>query len=227
MSKKHTPIDDGCGSGLLSSAAFAGELELPCLHRPDMIKPNIILPFSMRNKRRDASKFLLLREPDVDFDDILRRPKSYVQKMRNCAGVITLEPVLLETSNYTAQLAYTYRSRELALALQHEGINVIPHVCWGEERSYAANAPYDNFAFLGLPPRSILAIGAYGDYTAEPKLYHLRHGLANMLNDLSPAVILIFGKIPDEILSEFKHLTRFLPFPDWGTVTSVPQLRPA
>lgn len=215
MSKKQTRIDEGCGSEFLADASYAGKLEIPCVKGAGKAAvPELILPFSLRNKKRDPKKYILLSEPDVDFNDILRHPKRYVSKMRSCAGIITLEPALFRTSNLTAQLAYIYRSRELYLCLQKEGLDVVSHVCWGDERSYAAGTLYERFAFLGLPKCSTVAIGTCGCLDTEQDRQHFKGGLAAMLKKLRAKAVLVFGEMPDSVFAESEHLTRFVPC--WG-----------
>ena len=72
MSKKRARIDEGCGIDYLIGASFVGNLEIPCVKGAGKITaPELILPFSLRNKKRDPKKYILLSEPDVDFNDII------------------------------------------------------------------------------------------------------------------------------------------------------------
>ncbi len=217
MQKKRTHIDEGCGIDYLLGVSFAGNLEIPCVKRAgkDTV-PELILPFSLRNKKRDPKKYILLSEPDIDFNDILRHPKSYLRRLRSCAGIVTLEPALMRNSNLAAQLAYTFRSRELCLCLQQAGFKVISHVCWGDERSYAPGTPYEQFAFLGLPKHSVVSICTNGCLDTEQNIRHLKCGLAAMLKELQPQTVLVFGEMHDAVFAELKHLTLFMPCAGWN-----------
>lgn len=217
MSKKRARIDEGCGIDYLIGASFVGNLEIPCVKGAGKITaPELILPFSLRNKKRDPKKYILLSEPDVDFNDILRRPKPYLRRLRSCAGIIALEPALMRNSNLTAQLAYIYRSRELCLCLQNEGLKVIPHVFWGDERSYAAGTVYEQFVFLGLPKRSAVAVCTCGCLDTELDRQRFKGGLAAMLKTVKPAEVLVFGDMPAEVFAEFQPLTQFVSCRCWN-----------
>ena len=219
MSKKRTRIDEGCGCEFLCDASYTGKLEIPRVKgMRNKTLPELILPYSLRNKKRNPKKFILLSEPDVDFNDFLSHPKPYLRKLRGCAGIITAEPALMRNTNLTAQIAYTYRSRELCLCLQNEGYNVIPHVCWGDERSYAAGTPYEQFVFLGLPKHSVVAVCTCGCPDTEQDICRFKNGLAAMLRKLKPSAVLVFGDMSETVFAEFKHLTQFVPCSDWNCI---------
>ncbi len=97
MSKKRTRIDEGCGCEFLSGASYTGKLEIPLVKgMRNKTLPELILPYSLRNKKRNPKKFILLSELDVDFNDFLSHPKPYLRKLRGCAGIITAEPALIQ-----------------------------------------------------------------------------------------------------------------------------------
>lgn len=36
-----------------------------------------------------------------------------------------------------------------------------------------------------------------------------------MLDELNPKSVLVYGRMPDNIFTEFKHRTQFINYPDW------------
>ncbi|MDO5297477.1 MAG: DUF4417 domain-containing protein, partial [bacterium] len=70
---------------------------------------------------------------------------------------------------------------------------------------------YEQFAFLGLPKCSTVAIGICGCLDTELDRQRFKYGLAAMLKKLRPEAVLVFGEKPDSFFADFKHLAQFVP----------------
>ena len=91
------------------------------------------------------------------------------------------------------------------------------NIRWGDERTYTDVLFGEKVAFQGVDKHSIVSIGTYGQIqTAESKRY-FREGLIEMLKELEPEVVLVYGSMNDIVFRDLKHLTNFIPFPDWTT----------
>ena len=86
----------------------------------------------------------------------------------------------------------TYRNRVLGYWLESNGVNIIPNISWGDERSY-------EFCFDGIRKNSIIAIGTYG--TAKKKLdrYYLEKAVKEALERIKPSYIVIYGSVYDKL----------------------------
>lgn len=113
------------------------------------------------------------------------------------------------------QIANTYRNRAIGYYYQSQGINVIPNIRWGDERSYTKCALPEPFAFLGAPKNSILCVGTYGACQAKEEKYHLRQGMIAMLDYLEPKAVLIYGAMPESVFQGLHDRTKFIQYPDW------------
>jgi hypothetical protein len=99
--------------------------------------------------------------------------------------------------------------------IRQQGIYVIPNIRWGDERTYTTELLGEKVAFQGVDKHSIVSIGTYGQIqTAESKRY-FREGLIEMLNELEPEVVLVYGSMPDKIFGDLKSRTRFVQYTDW------------
>lgn len=209
-------IDDGFHPELVEQAFFAGELEIPCIERPqELIIPKGMIPFTDRNKSKAYAEFVCFYQHDIHFRDLLLSVYSYVDDLRRFPGVISPDCSLYYDMPLCLQIANTYMNRAIGYRLQQQGLYVIPNVRWGDERSYTTDVLPEKFAFLGLPKHSIVAIGTYGCSKGRLERHHLRAGLIAMLDELAPEVVLVYGSMPDAIFGDLTTRTRFINYPDW------------
>jgi hypothetical protein len=174
-----------------------------------------MIPFSQRAKSKDCSEFIVFYEPDTTFSDFLRNPDDFLEEMRRFSGIVTLDCSLYRDMPLAAQITNTYRNRAIGHYLQKQGRYVVPNVRWGDERSYTTCVLPDRFAFLGVPKHSIVSIGTYGCIRGRENHFHFKQGLAAMLEELQPEVVLVYGAMPDDIFADYQGKTRFVHYPNW------------
>jgi len=214
--QKRNIIDDGFRADLVRTAEFTGILEIPAIEAPkEFIIPHDTIPFSLRNQTKDYSEFVVFYEHDIRFADILTATDDYIDDLRNFPGVISPDCSLYRDMPLVLQIANTYMNRAVGHYLQSQGIYVIPNVRWGDERSYTTCVLPEKFAFLGIPKHSIVSVGTYGCIQSKENKHYFREGLREMLKELEPEIVLVYGAMPEEVFGEFKDKTRFIQFPDW------------
>ena len=96
-------------------------------------------------------------------------------------------------------------------------ILVIPQIRWGDERTYTKTVLPDKAAFLGVEKQSIVSIGTYGCIQGQDNKMYFKNGLYEMLMELDPIVVLVYGNMPGVIFDEFRNYTQFIQYPDWIT----------
>ena len=201
MRKNNFVIDDGFRADLVRAASFKGIFEIPYINPPKkIVLPKDTIPFSLMNRTKDHSEFVVFYEHDVKFADVI---------------MATDDCSLYRDMPLNLQIANTYMNRAIGHYLQLHGIYVIPNVRWGDERSYTTSILPEKFAFVGLPKHSIVSVGTYGCIQGKENKHYFREGLIAMLDELEPEYVLIYGSMPDAIFGDLVDRTNFVHFRDW------------
>lgn len=209
-------IDDGFSSELVADAFFSGNLEIPCIEKPkELIIPKYLVPFTKMNASSYSESAVHFYEHDKRFSDVLVSTKDYLSELKKFTAVISPDCSLYRDMPLCLQIANTYMNRAVGCYLQSHGVYVIPNVRWGDERSYTTVELPEKFAFLGVPKNSIVSIGTYGCIKSRVNKQYFVEGLSAMLDELSPEVVLIYGRMPESIFGQFKERTNFVYYPDW------------
>lgn len=209
-------IDDGFRADLARNGVFDGALEIIRIRKPDkFIIPKDTIPFSLMSRSDDYSEFVVFYEHDLKFADVLTSTEEYLPKLKKFAGVVSPDASLYRDMPLCLQIANTYMNRLIGHYLQEQGLYVIPNIRWGDERSYTAVVLPEKFAFLGVEKHSIVSIGTYGCIQGKENKRYFKEGLAAMLYELEPEIVLVYGPMPDSIFAEFKSVTRFVHYEDW------------
>ncbi len=90
------------------------------------------------------------------------------------------------------------RGRALALWLQNNGVEVIPNVRFGDERTFS-------FCFDGIEGNKTVAVGTHGCIKRKEDKIFFKAGLAQMVQRLSPKTIIVYGAAPDSIFKPYKE----------------------
>ncbi len=209
-------FDEGFNLELVETAFFDGELEIPKIEPPqNIIIPSRMIPYSKRNCSKDYSECLVFYEHDVNFADIVRNPKDFIDDVLRFPAIVTPDNSLYRDAPLIVQIANVYRSRAIGHFLQKNGAYVVTNVRWGDERSYTTKVLPEKFAFLGVPKNSIVSVGTYGCIQSRENKHYFREGLEAMIEELTPKVVLVYGRMPDSVFGGLKYKTKFVNYPDW------------
>lgn len=96
------------------------------------------------------------------------------------------------------QIWNTYRNRAIAYWLQSNGVNVIPNIRWGDERTY-------KFAFEGIEQSGTVAISTNGCIRNKTDRYYFIKGLTKMVEALKPDTIVNYSYTPDNIFGQYRE----------------------
>lgn len=86
----------------------------------------------------------------------------------------------------------------MAYWLQSNGINIVPNVRWGDERTYA-------FVFEGLSEGGTYAVGTNGCIRDKLDRYYFKKGLKKMVEMLKPDTIVNYQGTPKDIFEPYKE----------------------
>lgn len=211
-------VDEGFRISLVETAFFDGKFEIPHIEAPSEIKiPSGMVPFSLRERSQEKSDFVCFYEHDVNFREILTNTEDFVEELKQYPGIISPDCSLYIDAPLCVQIADIYLNRAVGYYLAQQGIYVVPNIRWGDERTYTSDFLGEKVAFQGVDKHSIVSVGTYGQIrTAESKRY-FREGLVEMLNELEPEAVLVYGSMPKVIFGDLLSKTRFVQYPDWTT----------
>ena len=187
-------------SFLVEDADYEGYIELPKIKTSNLI-PKKLVPFSkeMSKTWKDFDCWVMFYEHDVKFERLWNNPKRYLEKLKKFKGVISPDFSLYRNMPLVMQQWNTYRSRALAVWLQNNGIEVIPNVRFGDERTFS-------FCYDGIEENKTVAVGTHGCIKRKEDKIFFKIGLARMVQRLSPKNIIVYGSAPDSIFKPYKDM---------------------
>lgn len=217
IGRKKLIINDGFNPELADGARFEGIFQFPAIEPlREIAYPKYLVPFSERNKiTNPAEAFVVFFEHDDKFADIIRNPDAYIDDLARFAGVISPDNSLYRDIPLACQVANIYRNRLIGSYLQRRGIMVIPNLRWGDERTYCKELFGEAIAFSSAPKYSVVAVGCYGCIRGEENKKYFIDGFLAMLDDLEPKAVIIYGKLPDDIIELLCGKTKLIIYNDW------------
>ena len=211
-------VDEGFRVSLVETAFFDGKFEIPHVDAPsEIIIPKGMVPFSVRKRSQDKSDFVCFYEYDINFREVLTNTEEYVDDLKMFPGIVTPDCSLYLDAPLCVQIADIYLNRAVGYYLSQQGLYVVPNIRWGDERTYKVDFLGEKVAFQGVDKHSIVSIGTYGQIRSAESKRYFREGLEEMLKELEPEVVLVYGSMPAEIFGGLYDKTRFIQYPDWTT----------
>lgn len=213
-------VNDGFNPELADGAVFEGLFQFPAIEPTrEIIYPKYLVPFSERNKITNPKEaFVVFYEHDDKFADIIRNPSKYVDDLKRFAGVISPDNSLYRDIPLAVQIANIYRNRLIGSFLQRKDIPVITNLRWGDERTYGRELFGEAVAFSSAPKRSVVAVGCYGCIRGKENKKYFVDGFLAMLDELEPEAVIIYGKLPDDIIELLRIKTKLIIYNDWTSV---------
>ena len=211
-------VDEGFRVSLVERAFFDGAFEIPHIPGPDKIViPKGMVPFSMREHSDNYQDFVCFYEHDRNFRDIITNTEDFIEDLKRFPGVISPDCSLYIDAPLCVQIADIYLNRAVGYYMYEQGLYVVPNIRWGDERTYTTSLFNEKVAFQGVDKHSIVSIGTYGQIKSAESKRYFRKGLIEMLKELEPEVVLVYGSMPNAIFGDLKNKTNFIKIPDWMT----------
>ena len=187
-------------SFLVENADYDGCFELPKIKTSDLI-PKKVVTFSkaMSKSCNDFDCWVVFYEHDNKFERLWNNPKQYLPKLKKFKGIISPDFSLYRNMPLVMQMWNTYRGRSIAVWLQNNGVEVIPNVRFGDERTFS-------FCFDGVEENKTVAIGTHGCTKRKEDKIFFKVGLAQLVQRLSPKTIIVYGSAPDSIFKPYKDM---------------------
>ena len=185
---------------LVENADFDGYIELPVIKTSDKL-PEKVVTFSkaMSKSWSDFDCWVVFYEHDKEFEKLWNNPKQYLDKLKKFKGVISPDFSLYRNMPLVMQMWNTYRGRAVACWLQNNGVEIIPNLRFGDERTFS-------FCFDGIEENKTVAVGTHGCIKRKEDKIFFKIGLARMVQRLSPKIIIVYGSAPDNIFKPYRDM---------------------
>lgn len=187
--------DNSFKFALLEGAELSDHFELPILKKTTFI-PIKAISFD-KAKNSSKNQWVHFYTNDKRFECLWNNPLHYLDMLKKFEGVITPDFSIYFDLPITMQIWNTFRSRTLAYWLQSNGVNIVPNIRWGDERSYP-------FAFEAIEQGGMVSIGSYGNIKTNVNCYYFEKGLEKMIETIKPETIICFGSTPDKVFKKYK-----------------------
>ena len=129
---------------------------------------------------------------DYHLERYWNRPEHYIKYWKDVAGVMSPDYTLLIGMPDPMQRFQVYRNRFVGYIWQKAGINVIPTVCWSDEKSF-------EYCFKGIAKNSIVSVSSIG-MLADWQISYFMEGYNAMIQELNPSKILFLAS------KKYRHL---------------------
>ena len=182
---------------LVKNAEYDGELEIPII-KPQGLIPNKLIVFSKALKTKDYKQWVHFFEDDYQFERIWNNPKKYLRLLKKFKGVILPDFSLYRDMPLVMQLWNIYRSRAIGIWLQQNGVNVIPNIRFGDNRTWQA-------CCLGIAKHGIIAVGAYGCTKRKNDREYFISGFDYVIRTLEPKIVIIYGSDKNKFFDIYRQ----------------------
>lgn len=186
----------------IPNAEFTRKYNIPVIKPSDFCGTDFIgfnYAKSERNKPDKAVHFFL---DDYQFERVWNNPETYVELLRQFPCVLAPDFSLYMDFPVAMQLYNHYRKHWIAAYWQSNGINVIPTICWSNEKSF-------EWCFDGEPCGATVAVSSVGTQLNKQAKQAFLLGYNEMIERLHPEKIIFYGKIPDECRGNIVRIRQF------------------
>ena len=97
------------------------------------------------------SALLVFDEYKAEFQEFIENPDAFIDELREYPAVFAPDLSLYRNAPLSVQITNVYDSRLTGSYLQSNGVNVVPFIRWGDERSFTTMELSEPFALLGAP----------------------------------------------------------------------------
>ena len=205
-------VADSFQAFLCEGAYFTSEEEYPIL-REDMISktlPQKILPFNKAITYRGDlhDTFICTYAPDQSFQRVRRNPKAYVDFFKRTAGLIGFDFSIHSDMQVVKQKAQINDNLSLAYFFGNQGIPIIPNLRCGIDELYPE-------FIKTIPKHTLVAVGTNGFIKTSPEKCEWYCFLEDIIADLEPTAIVVYGGLRGKLFDPLKERTRFVLYDSW------------
>lgn len=181
----------------------AGKYDIPQLTGSDRTGIPEIVGFNYAKTLKDKSdKGVHFFLDDYQFARLWNNPAAYMQLLKQFDVVFTPDFSLYSDFPVAMQIYNHYRKHWLGAYWESNGIEVIPTICWSDERSF-------DWCFDGEPVGGTVAVSSVGTQNNKEAKAAFILGYNAMLDRLKPKTIIFYGNVPEECEGNIIRIASF------------------
>ena len=163
---------------MVAGAKFSGEFDIPECPCTAKSIPQYLIYYNQIPEDYKSNAFVHFYMYDYEFESIWNHPKSALQKLKRCSGIITPDFSTYQDMPAALKIYNTYRMR---------AFGYINNVRWGTPETF-------KYCFDGIPKNSIVCVSTVGCLYEQRDEERFTEGLKVMVETLNPTDILVYGK---------------------------------
>ena len=179
-----------------------GEYDIPQIESIQFNNAELIGFNYARNAKEPENKAVHFFLDDYQFTRVWTEPDRYIPMLQRFKYVLTPDFSLYTDFPKPLQIYNHYRKHWIGAYWQMYGINVIPTICWSDQKSF-------EWCFDGEPTQSVVAVSSVGTQNNKEKKRCFLDGYHEMVERLQPTQIIFYGRVPDECKKNIIHIKQF------------------
>ena len=179
-----------------------GEYDIPQIESIQFNNAEFIGFNYARNAKEPENKAVHFFLDDYQFTRVWTEPDRYIPMLQRFKYVLTPDFSLYTDFPKPLQIYNHYRKHWIGAYWQMYGINVIPTICWSDQKSF-------EWCFDGEPTQSVVAVSSVGTQNNKEKKRCFLDGYHEMVERLQPTQIIFYGRVPDECKKNIIHIKQF------------------
>ena len=162
------------------------------------VAPESLMAYCDIKKGVNHNSYVHFYIDDYKFESIWSKSHKALEKLKQCAGVVTPDFSTYQDAPEPIKLYNTYRMRAFGHWLTTKGLRVVNNVRWGTKETW-------DYCFEGIPASSIVSIGTVGCIKEKCNWRRFAEGLEEMVRRLMPKIILVYGSAPDKFFGKYRQ----------------------
>lgn len=159
--------------------------QMPIIQNENYI-PKDLIGFNYAKSSENKNCGIHFYVDDYQFERVWNYPEKYVDILSEYECILSPDFSLYLDMPMPMKIWNIYRSRLVGQYFQNKGITVIPTISWAEKETF-------KFCFLGIPKGSVVSISTIGVKEDKNALKIWREGVTEMIKQIKPSAILIYG----------------------------------
>lgn len=159
--------------------------EMPIINNNNYI-PKDLIGFNYAKSNKSKNVGIHFYVDDYQFERVWNSPEKYISTLIDYDCILSPDFSLYKDMPMPMKIWNVYRSRKIGAYYQSKGIRVIPTISWAEEETF-------QFCFQGIEKGSIVSISTIGVKNNEEGLEMWKLGVEEMIKQIQPSVILVYG----------------------------------